>query len=198
MSHAPAVWYLMRASGVVALLLLTLALSLGIATANRWRPPGSRLFVTTTLHRNASLLAVAFLAVHVLTAVVDPDAGVGLASVLLPVGGVWLAAGTLALDALAAVTITSLLRRRLSYRLWRMVHWSVYAAWPLAVAHGLGMGSDVGTWWLGLVTVACLAATAGAVTWRLLTSDSQQRPRRFPDAAARVEKAPARALNRKE
>jgi sulfoxide reductase heme-binding subunit YedZ len=174
MTHAPAVWYLMRASGVVALLLLTLALGLGIANAKRWRPPGSRLFVTTALHRNASLLAVAFLAVHVATAVVDPDAAVGLASVLFPVGGFWLALGTLGLDALAAVTITSLLRRRLSYRLWRTVHWSAYAAWPLAVAHGLGMGSDVGTWWFGSVAVACLAATAGAVTWRLLAPDSRR------------------------
>jgi sulfoxide reductase heme-binding subunit YedZ len=182
MTHAPAVWYLMRASGVVTLLLLTLALGLGIATSNRWRPAGSRLYVTTTLHRNASLLAVVFLAVHVLTAVVDPDAGVGVASVVFPVGGtVWLAAGTLALDALAAVTITSLLRRRLGYRLWRAVHWSAYAAWPLAVAHGLGMGSDDGTWWLDLVTLGCIAAAAGAVTWRLLPTSSA------PRAAERVQ-----------
>lgn len=171
MTHAPAVWYLMRASGVVTLLLLTLALGLGIATSNRWRPEGSRLYVTTTLHRDASLLAVVFLAVHVLTAVVDPDAGVGLASVVLPVGGsVWLAGGTLALDALTAVTITSLLRRRLSYGLWRTIHWSAYAAWPLAVTHGLGMGSDDGTWWLDVVAIACLGTVAGAVTWRVLSA----------------------------
>jgi len=60
MTNALPVWYLMRASGVVALLLLTLSLSLGIATSNRWRPRGAALYVTTTIHRNASLLAVVF------------------------------------------------------------------------------------------------------------------------------------------
>ena len=67
MTTAPAVWYLMRATGVVALLLLTLSFGLGVATSNRWFPRGSRQWVTTTLHRNASLLAVVFLAIHVVT-----------------------------------------------------------------------------------------------------------------------------------
>ena len=167
-TNALPVWYLMRASGVVALLLLTLAFALGVATSNRWRPSGSRLYVTTTLHRNASLLAVAFLVVHVLTAVVDTDATVGLASALVPVGPGWLAVGTLALDLVAALVLTSLVRRRLGYRLWRAVHWSAYGAWPLALAHGLGMGSDGGTWWLDGVTIACVAAMGAVVTWRLV------------------------------
>jgi sulfoxide reductase heme-binding subunit YedZ len=108
--------------------------------------------VTTALHRNASLLAVAFLAVHVLTAVVDVDAQVGLVSLLFPVGAGWLAVGTLAWDLVAALVVTSLVRRRLSYRVWRGIHWAAYVAWPLAIAHGLGMGSDGGTWWLDAVT----------------------------------------------
>jgi sulfoxide reductase heme-binding subunit YedZ len=164
---APVVWYTMRATGVVALLLLTLSFGLGIATSNRWRPRGSRLFVTTAVHRSASLLAVAFLAVHVLTAVVDPDAAVRLAAAILPVGpGIWLVAGTLSLELVAALVVTSVGRRRLGYRAWRAIHWSAYGAWPLAIAHGLGMGSDGGTWWFGAVNVACIAAMAGVVTWR--------------------------------
>jgi methionine sulfoxide reductase heme-binding subunit len=166
-TNALPVWYLMRASGVVALLLLTLAFALGVATSNRWRATGSRLFVTTGLHRNASLLAVAFLVVHVLTAVVDVDAQVGVVSVLVPVGSFWLAVGTLALDLVLALVLTSLIRRRLGYRLWRAIHWSAYAAWPLAIAHGLGMGSDDGTWWLDAVTITCIAAMGAVVTWRL-------------------------------
>jgi hypothetical protein len=130
----PAVWYLMRASGVVAPLLLMIAFAPGVTTSNRWRPTGSRLFVTTTLHRNASLLAVAFLAVHVLTAVVDVDAQVGVASVIFPVGPGWLAVGTLALELVAALVLTSLVRRRLSHRVWRAIHWSAYGAWPLGIA----------------------------------------------------------------
>lgn len=167
MTNALAVWYLMRASGVVALLLLTISCSLGIATSNRWRPRGAALFVTTTIHRNASLLAVAFLGVHVLTAVADRDAAVGLASAILPIGpGFWLAVGALGLDLVAALVVTSLVRRRLPHRLWRAIHWSAYAAWPAAVAHGIGMGSDAATWWLRGVTILCISCVAGLLVWR--------------------------------
>jgi sulfoxide reductase heme-binding subunit YedZ len=169
MTTSPAVWYLMRSSGVVALLLLTVAFGLGIATSKRWRPSNARLHVTTTVHRNASLLAIVFLTVHVATSVIDPDAQVGVVQSLLPFGSDWsLATGVLSLDLLVAVAATSLGRRRLGFRAWRLVHWSAYAAWPLAVAHGLGMGTDVRVWWLQAVTVACIGAMGGLLTWRVL------------------------------
>lgn len=170
MSNAPAVWYLMRASGVVAQLLLTVAFALGVATSKRWKPRASRLWVTTAIHRNASLLAVVFLAIHVLTAAIDPDAAVRAVAVVWPLGTPWwLAVGTLSLDLVAALVVTSLGRRRLSFGTWRLIHWSAYAAWPLAIAHGLGMGTDVGAWWLQGVTIACISAMGAVVTWRLLS-----------------------------
>ena len=133
MTHVPAVWYLMRSTGIVALLLLTVSVGLGIATTNRWRPPGSRLYVTTEIHRYVSLLSVAFIAVHMLTAVVDPDAQVGALAAVWPFGSPFsLAIGTVSLDLIAAVVITSLGRRRLPFKGWRLIHWSGYAAWPLA------------------------------------------------------------------
>jgi sulfoxide reductase heme-binding subunit YedZ len=164
----PAVWYLMRATGVVALLLLTLSFGLGVSTSNRWSLRGSRQWVTTTLHRNASLLSVVFLVIHVVTSIVDPDAQVRALATVSPFGTPWwLATGTLSLDLLAAVVVTGLARKRLPFRFWRIVHWSAYAAWPLAVVHTLGMGSDAHAWWLAGVTVACIAAIGGLVTWRV-------------------------------
>ena len=53
-------WYLLRATGVVSLVLFTVVTVLGIATANRWRPGRLPRFVTVALHRNLSLLAVVF------------------------------------------------------------------------------------------------------------------------------------------
>jgi sulfoxide reductase heme-binding subunit YedZ len=175
MTHAPAVWYLMRSSGVVALLLLTVSFGLGVANAMRWTLFGSRLWVTTAIHRNSSLLAVAFLAVHVLTAVIDPDAQVAAVAVVSPFGSsAGLAAGTLSLDLLAAVVLTSLGRRRLKFRAWRMIHWSVYAAWPLAVAHTIAMGTDVSLWWLQTATLASMGAVGALVAWRMLPETGVQ------------------------
>ncbi|HEY5659673.1 MAG TPA: ferric reductase-like transmembrane domain-containing protein [Gaiellaceae bacterium] len=169
MTHAPAVWYLMRSTGIVALVLLTLSFGLGVANTNRWRPHGSRLYVTTEIHRYVSLLAVAFVAVHVATAVIDPDAQVRTLAAVWPFGPPFsLALGVLSLDLLAAVVLTSLGRRRLPFGAWRAVHWSAYAAWPLAFVHTLAMGTDAHLWWLELPVLACTAAMGALVSWRVL------------------------------
>jgi sulfoxide reductase heme-binding subunit YedZ len=167
----PAVWYLMRASGVVALLLLTLACALGAGEAGRLHPARLPRFALVALHRNVSLLAVAFLALHVATSLADPDASVGLLATVVPLPsdryGIWLAVGAVSLDLLAAVGVTSALRHRLSLGSWRAVHLSAYAAWPIALAHGVGMGSDARSAWLIAVDVVCVACVAAAAAVRL-------------------------------
>jgi sulfoxide reductase heme-binding subunit YedZ len=185
--NQPAVWYLMRASGAVALLLLTAVHALGITTVTRWRPGGAPRFLTLGLHRSVTLLAVSFLAVHVLTAIVDPDASVRLAAVVmpLPVGGygLWLALGALALDLVVAVTITSILRERMPPRAWLAVHLTAYLAWPVALLHGIGMGTDAGAPWMLAIDAACIAIFAGAVALRLWKA---------PDPAAKHRAPPVR------
>ena len=82
----------------------------------------------------------------------------------------WVGLGALAVELVAALVVTSLLRRHLSRRVWRDVHWLAYAAWPLALVHGIGMGSDRATAWMVAVNLACIAAVGGAATWRLATA----------------------------
>jgi sulfoxide reductase heme-binding subunit YedZ len=169
------VWYLMRASGIVALILLTGVFVLGIATTNRWRPRRLPGFAALGLHRSISLLAVVFLGVHVLTAIVDPYAAVGVASVVIPfVAGrsaLWVGLGALSLDLTVALIVSSLLRRHLSLRVWRGIHWVAHLSWPLALAHSLGGGSDTGTLWLRVVAGGCVGLVVAAVLWRLGRTD---------------------------
>jgi methionine sulfoxide reductase heme-binding subunit len=164
------VWYLMRASGVVSLLLLTAVFLLGIATTKRWRARTLPGFAAVGLHRSIALLSVVFLLVHVVTAVVDSYAVVSVASVFVPfVAGrsaFWVGLGALSLDLVAALIVTSLLRHRLSLKVWRGVHWATYLAWPLAIGHSLGIGSDTGMLWLRALAGACVAAVAAAVAVR--------------------------------
>jgi methionine sulfoxide reductase heme-binding subunit len=171
-----AVWYLMRASGAVALLLLTAVSALGVATVTRLRPGRVPRFVTLGLHRNISLLAVAFLSVHVLTAVIDPDAAVRLAAVVLPLPsgtyGIWLALAALALDLVVALVVTSILRQRIPQRAWRGLHYAAYLAWPVALLHGIGMGTDASSIWMLAIDAVCLAIFTGAVALRLWKAPS--------------------------
>jgi sulfoxide reductase heme-binding subunit YedZ len=166
-----ALWYLGRGSGVVTLLLLTLVVVLGIASRSGRTLLGLPRFAVAAIHRTVSLLAVALLVVHVATLLFDPFAQLRLADLVIPFRGayrpVWLGLGTLAADLVAALVATSLLRHRLGARAWRAVHWLAYAAWPVALLHGLGTGTDATTGWLRNLTVVCFGAVAGAVAWRL-------------------------------
>lgn len=164
-------WYTTRATGVVALLLLTVTVALGVAGTARYSAPALPRLVRAGLHRNVSLLTMAFLAVHVLTTVLDPYAAIGFSAAIIPFSSAyrpfWLSLGTIAFDLLLAIAITSLVRSRLSYRTWRAVHWLAYASWPVALWHGLGTGTDSKLSWLLVLDASCVVAVAAALVWRL-------------------------------
>lgn len=164
-------WFATRGAGTVALILLTAVTVLGIVGAMGWRSPLWPRFVTATLHRNLSLLAVALLVVHIATAVIDPFAHIGWRDAVVPVGAsyrpVWLGLGVLAVELLLSVAITSLLRGRIGHRAWRLVHWLSYLCWPLAMVHGLGTGTDARETWSVMLDAACAGAVFSAVVWRL-------------------------------
>jgi sulfoxide reductase heme-binding subunit YedZ len=171
-----ALWYLTRGSGVVALLLLTATTLIGVLTANRWRSERWPSFAVADLHRNLTLLALAFIGTHVGSTIADGYAPVGVKDAILPFASryrpVWLGLGALALDLLLALTITSLLRKRVGYRTWRLLHWAAYAVWPLALAHGLGSGSDARFGWMAALSFGCLGLVLVAVGARLARSAS--------------------------
>jgi sulfoxide reductase heme-binding subunit YedZ len=179
-----AIWYVMRSTGIVSLLLLSAVAVLGIATVQRWGPRALPRFVTVSLHRSISLLAVVFVAIHVATAVLDPYAGVSVAAVVVPFVAharpFWVGLGTVSLDVTAALVVTSLVRDRLAPRVWRAVHWLAYLAWPTALAHALGTGTDASSLWLRGLAASCVLAVGAALAWRLLGSASGKRLERQP------------------
>jgi sulfoxide reductase heme-binding subunit YedZ len=168
-SGGSALWFLSRGTGVVVLVLLTVVVVLGVLS-RRGTGPGRHTFVLTAIHRNASLLAVVLLVVHVVTAVLDPYAPIRVMDAVVPFTSayrpIWLGLGALASDLLVALIATSLLRVRLGLRSWRAIHWSAYLAWPVALVHGVGTGSDTRRIWNLLVVGACLAAVVVATLMR--------------------------------
>jgi methionine sulfoxide reductase heme-binding subunit len=177
-----AYWYLTRSSGAVALVLLTLALVLGVVDVRRWSTETWPRFVVDSLHRNVSLLALAFLALHILTAVLDSFAPISLIDSVIPFTGsyrpFWLGLGALSFDLMLAVILTSLLRRRIGHATWRATHWLSYASWPIALLHDFGTGSDVKSTWMLALSVACLLAVIAAVLVRIAAGWPDQIARR--------------------
>jgi DMSO/TMAO reductase YedYZ heme-binding membrane subunit len=166
-----AYWYLTRATGVVSLVLLTAVVVLGLFGPLRvGASPGWPRFALDSLHRDLSLLAVAFIVIHVITTVLDGFAPIGLIDAVIPFHSayrpLWLGLGAVAFDLILALVITSLVRRRLGYGAWRAVHWLAYACWPVALLHGLGTGSDSKQAWALAVTFVCVAVVAWAMVAR--------------------------------
>ena len=89
LTHSKELWYLMRASGLVALALLTLSVLGGIVNVRRWATPRWPRVVTALVHRNVALLAVVFLAVHVATAALDSYVAVGWLAAVVPFTSSW-------------------------------------------------------------------------------------------------------------
>jgi sulfoxide reductase heme-binding subunit YedZ len=166
-----ALWYLTRGSGAVSLVLLTAVLVLGILTSARWVRGRWPRFVVEGLHRNLALMAPVFVGIHITSAVVDGYVPIRWIDAVVPFGAayspLWLGLGALALDVFAAVAITSLVRARLGYRAWRTVHWLAYGCWALAVAHGIGIGSDRAELWMLSLDLVAVASVVGALAWRI-------------------------------
>jgi predicted ferric reductase len=194
MSAGSALWYASRGTGVVCLVLFSGVAILGILVNRQGRLPGLPRFAVTGLHRNLSMLTLAFLGVHIGTAIGDGYARIPWLSTIVPFSSgyerLWLGLGTVAIDLVVAVIVTSLLRDRLSPSVWRGVHLMSYAAYPVTVLHSFGISKDLRSGWLLALTVATLLAVGAAIAYRIEGAlAAVPRPRRVPDQLAQATKA---------
>jgi DMSO/TMAO reductase YedYZ heme-binding membrane subunit len=175
--NSTALWYATRASGLMALILLTVTMVLGLVTNSRARARNWPGFAQQELHRRVSMIAVVFLGIHVITSVLDTYVHIGWAAIVVPFTSpysrFWVGVGAVSLDLLLAVFVSSLLRSRMNPGAWRALHWLAYLSWPIALAHTFGMGTDSREGWVVLLGVACVVAVALALAWRLHTAARQ-------------------------
>ena len=171
-------WYATRGAGGVSLVLFSAVMLLGVLSARRFEARGWPRFLTVGLHRNISLLALVFLLMHIVTAVVDPFTHLGWAAAVIPFSSyyrtVWLGLGVVAVELMVAVVLTSLVREHIGLRAWRLVHWMAYASWPVAVLHGFGTGTDAWSAWLFGLQILCIVAVIAAVVARLVLAPADR------------------------
>jgi len=191
MNLTNALWYLGRGTGLVALVMFTLTMVLGITTRSGRQALGLSRFGVADLHKTASLAGVGLVATHVVTLLFDPYAQLKLVDLVFPFLAAyrpfWLGLGTLAVDLVVLVVASSLLRHQIGPKVFKGLHWLAYALWPVALLHALGTGTDAGTVWFRAVALGCLLAVGAAVGWRTSQSFAERGfpriPRRRPEKA---------------
>jgi sulfoxide reductase heme-binding subunit YedZ len=171
-STLPWMWLVSRASGLMLLVTFSAVMILGVAVKQGSVPRRVQRFTTAEVHRTLSLFAVALLALHIVTAVLDPFVSIGWWATVIPFASHYrplaLALGTLAIDLGGAVLLTSIFRRRLGHRIWRATHWLAYLSWPVAVLHTLSAGNaDMKIWWVAAIVWGSISAVGAAVVLRL-------------------------------
>jgi methionine sulfoxide reductase heme-binding subunit len=171
----PGLWYLNRATGIVLLVVLTLTVLIGLIASSRTTPRWWPRFASAGLHANLAVLTVSLLLAHIATAVMDGFVDIRWQDAVLPFSGtyrpLWLGLGTLASNLLGAVVLSSVVRHAVGLRIWRHTHQLVYVAWPVAVLHGLGTGSDTTRPMVLWLTLGCVFAVGGSVAWRFSVSE---------------------------
>jgi len=161
-------WFVARASGIVAWLMLTASVIWGVILSTKAFPGRRRPAWLLDLHRWLGALTVSFVAIHIGALVADNYTSFGLADVTIPLASDWspgaVALGVVAAWLLAAVQLTSLAIRRLPRSVWRAVHLTSYVTFWLTSVHAALAGSDRTNWLYELTA----AASIGAVVWALI------------------------------
>jgi sulfoxide reductase heme-binding subunit YedZ len=173
-------WLASRASGIVALALISLSVMLGLAMAGRvTREPKLRKSMIA-IHEHAALAALIAIAVHAITLLGDKFLEPGPVGILVPFQmdhePLYTGLGIVAAYLAAALGLSFYFRRRIGAKRWRSLHKATILVWVLAVVHTLGAGSDAGTPWLRAQLVLTGAPIVFLFVMRMLPASAARRP----------------------
>jgi methionine sulfoxide reductase heme-binding subunit len=170
LTASPVDWYAARAAGVVAYVLLTAVVSLGLTMSSNRRLDRWPRFALEDVHRFGGILVGVFVSIHVLAIAIDSYLRFSVAALVVPFVStyrpLWTACGIVAAELLLALAVTNKLRDRIPYGRWRLFHYANFAVWTAATVHGLATGTDRSTAWLLAVQSAAVALVVGLTARR--------------------------------
>jgi sulfoxide reductase heme-binding subunit YedZ len=171
LTSSPLDWYAARAAGVVAYVLLSAVVLLGLTIAGKRRLARWPQFALEDVHRFGGLLVGAFVCIHIATIAVDSWLPFSPLALTVPLVSryrpVWVALGIVAAELLLALAVTNHYRARLPYLFWRRAHYLNFAVWAAATLHGLGSGTDRSAPWLLAIYAVAVSGVTLAIAWRV-------------------------------
>ena len=177
-------WYLTRASGFVAYLLLFISVALGLAMTGDLLERWLRRFRVYDLHRFVTLLAMTGAVFHMLIVLPDRYFAFSPVELLLPFASpyrpVYMALGGFSIYLTAMIVASFYLRRFLRYAAWRLLHYTTFGAFVLALVHGIGAGTDSEADWARYLYAATAVVIFNLLVYRGLRGSARGIPERRP------------------
>jgi sulfoxide reductase heme-binding subunit YedZ len=173
LTSSPIDWYAARAGGVVAYVLLSTVVAIGLSMSGKKSMRHWPRFALEDVHRFGGFLVGTFVALHVVAVAIDAYLPFSLTSLIVPLVAryrpVWTGLGIVAAELLLALAVTNHYRNgRISYRFWRTAHYVNFIVWGAATLHGLGSGTDRSTVWLLAIYAVAVGTVFALVAWRVL------------------------------
>jgi methionine sulfoxide reductase heme-binding subunit len=173
LTSSPVDWYAARAGGIVAYVLLSANVAIGLLMTGKKTMKHWPRFALEDVHRFGGILVGTFLVVHITAVAIDAYLPFSLTSLVVPLVAsyrpIWTALGIVAAELLLALAFTNHYRNvQISYRFWRRAHFVNFVVWGSATLHGLGSGTDRSAAWFVSIYAVAVGTVCALTTWRLL------------------------------
>jgi sulfoxide reductase heme-binding subunit YedZ len=169
----PIDWYIARAGGVVAYVLLSTVVAIGLTMTGKKSMKHWPRFALEDVHRFGGILVGTFVTIHIVSVAIDAYLPFSLVSLVVPLVAkyrpIWTGLGIVAAELLLALAFTNHYRNgRISYGFWRKAHYVNFVVWTAATLHGLGSGTDRSTPWLLAIYAIAVGTVCALTVWRVL------------------------------
>lgn len=185
-------WIASRASGLLALVLVTVSVALGLIMAGKvMRRPGlSRKLMA--IHEHTAVAGIVAIAVHGITLLGDPWLNPGPTGIAIPFAmsfrPLWTGLGIVGGYLAALLGLSFYFRKRIGAKLWRKAHRATVVVYVLGLMHAFGSGTDASTPWFRWWALLTAPPIAGLFVYRLV---SHRKPR---SRVARPQPQPIRPI----
>ncbi|MEI7548196.1 MAG: ferric reductase-like transmembrane domain-containing protein [Actinomycetota bacterium] len=175
-------WYLSRASGIVAWVVLAVTCLWGILLITRMLKPADRPAWLLDLHRYLGVLSILTVAAHMAALVGDNYVHFGWKELLVLNGSPWktdaINWGIVAFYMMVLVQVSSWAMKLIPKKIWHAIHLTSYALFVMATIHGLKAGTDVDN----MVLLLTMSGIIGIVLFALVARILQGRAKRIQRA----------------
>jgi predicted ferric reductase len=142
-----AFWYLSRATAISSYMLLWVSMLLGVTMTGKLAQNASTKAGIFEMHKFTSIMGLFFAAFHALILLGDQFLHFTLASILLPFSAtvyrpLWVGLGQLGFYLWVIIVFSYYLRKQISRKGWRLVHYASFACFLLALIHSITSGTD--------------------------------------------------------